>query len=35
MYSKAMQGPHTVEWRRTIEEELDQLHKIKMWTLLH
>ncbi len=34
-YSKTMQGPHAAKWARAIEEELDQLHKNKTWTLVH
>ena len=30
-----MQGPHTAEWARAMEEELDQLHKNETWTLVH
>lgn len=34
-YCRAMQGPHAAEWARAMEEELDQLHKNKTWTLVH
>lgn len=34
-YSRAMQGPYATHWARAMEEELDQLHKNEMWTLMH
>lgn len=33
-YARAMQGPNAVQWAKAIEEELDQLHKNKTWTLV-
>lgn len=33
-YARAIQGPNATQWAKAMKEELDQLHKNKIWELI-